>query len=821
MFEPSESAILNDIRHGSRALARNPGFSLVALAVLTIGIGASTAIFSFVDAVLLKPLPYESADRIVRVLETRPAGGTSWISTPNYLDWRSGNSVFEELAAQQQGLATLTSTDEPVALRVTRVSANFFEVFGVKPALGRTFAAGEDAAGHEGVVVLSHQLWQEQFDGDADVVGRTIRLDDSPYTVVGVLAPDDAFNRSGTQIWHTLPLDPGASRDYRWLNSAFGLLRPGASIEQARTEMATITARLSAAYPDSNRGWGAAVDLYADAIVGNGMRISLLALLAAVGGLLLICCANLANLVLARAVGRDREGAIRTALGATPIRIARQFLAENLVLALFGTLLGIGAAWVGVRWFSRLATPGTFPSETVISLDTRILAFTVTVSAITSLTFALAPIVRYRKSAPASNMRETGRSTTASRRTRRFLDGLVVAEIAISVLLMWCSTLLIRNFVDLTNVDTGFDGRNALTMRLPVPGFPPGSNYDSPAEFKAYLNQIVESARAIPGVRDVAITSALPLTDCCLYRLNLRIEGRPARDRADRSDGFYKVVTPSYFSALGVELEKGRLLTEQDTADGRRVVVVNERLADRYFPGDDPVGRHIFNPEIIPGKTERGPELEWEIVGVVRNEKIMALDDDTSAVVYTTYAQGPVYFTYLIVAGDVPVASLRQEVRRTLHETNPGQVVLDVRTMEEIQSASIGSNRFQTVLLGVFSVAALSLAALGIFGLLAYTVAQRRREIGIRAALGASPANLLRLVLRKGMGLTLFGLVLGLVAAYAVSPSLSPLLYEIHPRDPYLLASVASLFLLIAGGACAAPAIRAAGVPPNTVLRGE
>lgn len=817
----SIDALFDDVRHGSRALARNPGFSVAALAMLAIGIGASTAIFSFVDAVLLKPLPYESADRIVRVLETRPAGGTSWFSTPNYLDWRSQASVFEALAAEQQGLATLTSADEPVPLRVARVSANFFDVFGVKPALGRTFVAGEDVPGHDNVVVLGNRLWQEQYGGDADIVGRTIRLDDAPYSVVGVLARDDALNRTGTQIWHPLALDPAASRAYRWLNSGFGLLRPGVSIDEARAEMSTIAARLGAAYPDSNRGWGVAIDPYADAIVGSGLRTSLLALLAAVGGLLLICCANLANLVLARAVARDREVAIRTALGATPIRIARQFLAENVVLALAGTLLGIGAAWAGVRWFSRLAAPGTFPSEAVIGLDARILAFTIIVAALTSLTFALAPVARARNSALAETMRETGRGTTASRGTGRLLDGLVLAEIAISVLLLCCSALLVRNFFGLVNVDTGFDGRNTLTMRLPVPGFPPGSNYGSPEEFKEYLRQVTESTRAIPGVRDVAITSALPLTDCCLYRLDLRIEGNAVEDRADSNGGLYKVVTPSYFSALGLELEKGRFLTDEDTADGRRVIVVNERLADRYFPGQDPIGRRVFNPEIIPGEMARGPELEWEIVGVVRDEKITALDDDTSAVGYVTYAQGPVYFTNLIVTGDIPVASLEQDVRRALREVDPGQAVLDVRTMEQIRSASVGSNRFQAVLLGVFSTAALSLATVGIFGLLAYTVAQRRREIGIRAALGASPGDLLRLVLRKGLSLTLLGLVLGLVTTYALSPLLSPLLYRIDPHDPYLLAGVASLFLLIAGCACVAPALRAAGITANSVLRSE
>jgi putative ABC transport system permease protein len=418
-------------------------------------------------------------------------------------------------------------------------------------------------------------------------------------------------------------------------------------------------------------------------------------------------------------------------------------------------------------------------------------------------------------------MRAGQRGTTAGHGSRRFLDGLIVAEVVLAVVLLYCSTLLARSFVALANVDTGFSVGNALTMSLPIRGFPPGSNYSDPEEFKAYVRDVVGSVDAIPGVRNTAITSALPLTDCCLYTLRLQIEGRPALDRASRGGGFIKVVTPSYFSTLGLTLESGRFIDERDASNTRRVIVINERLADQYFPGENPIGQRILSPEIIPGKTERGADVAWEIVGVLKDEKTTASLSDTSAVAYASYEQSPVYFANLVISADLDAELLQRQVRDALRNIDERQAVRNVRTLDEIKSASIGSNRFRTVLLSAFALMALVLAAIGMFGVLAYSVIQRTREIGIRAAIGATRPNLLLMVLRQGAAVSITGLALGLLLAYALSPLLSPILYGVTSHDPYLMAGVSAVFLLVGLAACLAPAVRAARLDPITVLRSE
>ena len=811
-----------DLRLGIRVLLRNRLSSAAAVATLAIGIGCSAAIFSFVDAVLLKPLPYEEADRIVRILETRPAGGTSGISTLDYLDWQRGNKVFDELAVQQQGTVTLTGGAEPIPLRVLRVSASYFDVFGARAALGRTFVEGEDTPGKERVVVLSHALWQSRFGGAADVAGATIELDGTAYTVVGVLPAQSAFSRSAVEIWQPLAFQPmNLTRDYRWLNAAFARLAPGVSLEQARAQMTAIGAQIAADNPDSNRGWGVAVDRYADSIVGPRLRTSLLALAGAVGGLLLICCANLASLALARAVARTGEVAVRAALGAGRLRLVRQFLLENLTLAIVGGVLGTGLALAAIAWLQTLLPIGTLPSEAQVSLDLRALAFALGLTLATAVVLGVAPALRATRTDLASSIREGARHTSTGSSRRRWLDALIVGEIALATLLLSGSSVLARSFIGLICVDTGFEASNVLTMTLPVQGFPPGSRYASPEEFKAHLRQVQASIAGLPGVRDAALTNALPLTDCCLYGLNMQIENRPVADRANRGGGLFKVVTPSYFTTLGLTLRRGRFLDERDAAGAVPAIVINERLAAQYFPDEDPIGRHIANPAIVPGKTERGADISWEVVGVVGNEKISALNDDTSAVVYATYEQSPVYFTNLVVRGNLDAAALEKSVRAALFEIDRNQGIRDVRTLEQIKSTSVGGDRFQTLLATFFSSVALLLAAIGIYGVLSYSVAQRAHELGVRAALGASAAKLLRLVLAHGVGLTLLGLTLGLGAAFAALPLLRSIIYHVDARDPGLLAGVAAILVAVAVAACVGPARRAAGVDPMTVLRSE
>jgi putative ABC transport system permease protein len=817
------SSFWSDARIGGRMLARRPGYTLVALATLTLGIATTTTIFSFVDAVLLKPLPYANADRIVRVLETRPSGVTSWVSTPDYLDWKAENSVFEYLAARQQGLATITGREMPLPVTVGRVSANFFDVFGVEAYVGRLFIEGEDLPGSEHVVVLSHSLWQREYGSDLDLVGESLLLDGEPYTVVGILAAGSAFDRTGVDIWHPLALPPvGASRSYRWLNSTVGLLRSGISLDQARAQMRAISARIATEYPDTNRDWGVSVDSYADTIVGAPLRTSMLVLTSAVAGLLLICCANLASLVLARTVSRSTEVSLRISLGATPARIAGHFLVENLLLAIGGSILGIGLAVAGVAWIKSAIPAGVIPSEANVALDLRASAFAVTVSIASSVVFALAPLAGARRLNGSTSIEKGVRGATISRRALRFLDALVVVEVALSVVLALCATLLTRSFVELMNVDTGADVTDALTMRLPVPGFPPGSVYSEPAEFQAYVRDVLAEVEAVPGVSGAAITSALPLTDCCLYLLTVRIEGKPQPDRAEQGGGFFKIVTPSYLDVLGLRLLSGRFLSNDDIAGGRPVIVINKRLADRFFIGEDPIGQRILNPEILPGRTERGDLVAWEIVGVVDDETATSLDDDASAVAYASYEQSPAYFANLIVSSAADdAASLEPSIRNAVQRIAPSQSILDVRTLDQLRSASAGSSRFRAVLLNSFSVVAVLLASVGLFGVLAYSVAQRGREIGVRSALGATRTRLLLMVLGRGLVVAATGIGIGLVIAYTVLPLINGILYGVEPHDPLVIAAVSGAFLAVATLAGLAPALRAARVDPNAMLRGE
>jgi len=804
-----------DSRYAIRSLRRSPGFTAVAVGTLAVGIASIAAIFSFVDAVLLKPLPYPHADRIVRLLEKRPTGETAWISTLDYLDWRDGNTVFDQMAVQQDGTTILTIAGEPISLRVGRVSAHYFDVFGVKALLGRTFEEGEDQPGNDQVAVLSHRVWLGQFGADPAIVGQPILLDNRAYKVIGILPPQTAFDRGAAQIWYPLAFRPSnMTRDYRWLSGSFATLKADVSLGQARSQMASIAATIAKSYPDSHSGWGVAVDRYADSIVGPQLRTSLLALMAAVGSLLLICCSNLANLALARALSRSHETATRAAIGASRYRLARQFFVESGILSLFGGAAGIGLAYAAVGWLKTFLPAGTFAREVNVQMDARVLLFAVAVSVATGLIFGVAPALHAAGASLHGAMKQRGQSKPVR-------AALVISEVAVAFALLCVSGLLIRSFFGLLYVDAGFESDKVLTMGLPIPGFPPGSVYANTEEFNAYVRQLKASVEDVAGVRGAAITNALPLTDCCLYTLSLRVANLTESTGANRGGGYFKVVTPSYFATLGLKLRRGRFLTDHDNAQSRRVVVVNERLAKRYFGNKDPIGQRIFNPQILPGKTERGADVEWEIVGVAGNEKISGLSDEATAVVYASYEQSPVYFANLVARTSGDPALLIEPVRRAVRRLNRAQAITNIRAMDLIKSDSLGTERFQTLLLTLFSAIALLLAAVGMYGVISYSVTQRTFELGIRAALGASRPNLFRLVLGNGFTLVLIGLAIGLAAALRMGPLLQSILYGIKPHDPYTMAAVALVLMVVSLLACLAPALRASKIDPVLSLRAK
>lgn len=808
---------LQDLRYGLRTLWKSPAFTAVAVGTLAIGIGANTAIFSVVDGVLLKPLPYVEPDRIVRVLEKPPGGGRNGISTLNYLDWQKDNTVFDYMAAQTGDSVTLTGNGEPVQLRAALVSPHYFDIFGIRAVLGRTFAGDEDQPGKDRVAILGHPLWATQFGADPNIVGRTILLDGEPNTVIGVLPAGGAFDRAYAQFWRPLAFKPSnMTRNFHWFG-AFARLKRGIALEQARAQMDAIGARIAHDYPDSNKGWGVNVERYSEILVGNQLRQSLYVLLAAVGMVLLIGCANLANLTLARGTAREREVAIRSSLGAGRWRLVRQFMTENVLLSLCGGLFGVAVGYATMAGLKMVVPPFTVPSEAYVTMDGRVLLFALLLSVFTGVLFGLAPALHATRPDLAGCMKEGGRGASAGGARQRVRGALVVAEMALAFALLTGAGLLIRSFFAMQNVDPGFDSTNVITAGLPIAN----KRFPDSDQLNRYLRQIKDNIGALPGVRGVALTSALPMEGWG-YGMPFQISGRPMVDRANRQACFFKMVSPSYFGVLGMKLRRGRAIDDRDVKGAPPAAVINETMARKYFPKEQPVGKRILIQEIVPGKTELGPEIAWEVVGVVADEKVNGLgyrSDDPG--VYVTNDQSPVYFQSLVVRTAVTPSSLQQAIRKAVHEVNKDQTLTDVKTLEQIKAESVAPFRLQSLLLTVFAVIAMLLSAIGIYCVISYSVVQRTHEIGIRAALGATTGDVLRLILRGGMLMSGFGLLLGFGGALALTRLLETLLFGVGSRDPLTLAAVAGVLACVAMLACYIPARRASRVDPVVALRYE
>ena len=809
------SSLLQDLRYAWRTLAHSPGFTAVALLTLALGIGANTAIFSFVDGLLLRPLPYKDANRIVRVLEKPPLFERNGISTLNFLDWQKDNTVFDFMAAQTGGSMTLTGEHDPVQLRGARVSAHFFDIFGIKATLGRTFLPGEDQLGKDKVVVLSHALWVSQFGSDPTIINRKVSLDNEPYTVVGVLPAGGAFDRAFAQLWRPLAFQPSnMTRNFHWLVS-FARLKEEVSFEQARANMNTIGARIEKDFPESNKGWGVIVERYAETLIGPQLRTSLLVLLTATGLVLLIGCANLANLSLARGVSREREVAVRASLGAGRPRLVRQFLTENVLLSVCGGVLGIGVGYGLMSWLQTLVPPFSFAREAEITMDARVLAFSLALSVFTGVLFGLAPAWHATTPDLAGTMKEGGRgSSGGSRKILR--DTLIVTEVALAFVLLVGSGLMMRSFFTLMNAEMGFDGANVLTMTLPIAL----DRFPDPERLNLYLKEIRTAVEAVPGVHETAYSCAPPMRGTC-YGMPSQRGDRPIENKSNRRGGFFKIVSASYFSTFRLQLVKGRGLSDRDVKSSPRVLVINERLAKRDFKDENPVGRRLLIEEIIPGKTGLGPDIAWEIVGVIRDEKVNGMDDIQSAGVYVSNEQSPAYGGTLSVRAGSNPATLLKSITVAIHGVNKDQAITDIRTVDEIKELSVAPNRIQSTLLGIFGTVALLLAAIGIYGVISYSVAQRTHEIGIRVALGATTGGLMRLILGRGLVLTSVGLVIGLAGALGLTRLMTTILYGVGARDPGTMVAVASVLAGVAAAACYVPARRATKVDPIVALRYE
>lgn len=802
-----------------RTLRKSPGFTTVAILTLAIGIGANTAIFSFVDGVLLKPLPYANAARIVRVLEKPPGGpdARNGISTLNFLDWQRQNTVFEYMAARTGGSVALTGVNKPVQLRGELMSAHGFDILGVHAVLGRTFAGDEDQPGKNRVAVLSHSLWESQFGSDVHIVGRAIQLDGVPHVVIGVLPEGSVFDRSYAQIYRPLLFEPqNMTRNFHWF-WAMALLKPGVTVKKAQAEMDTIGARIAHDYPDSNKGWGVAVDPLADTIVGKQLRQSLYVLLAAVGMVLLIGCANLANLTLARSTVREREVAIRASMGAGRWRLVQQLLTENVLLSLIGGALGVALGYALMAGLKAAIPPFSLPSEANITLDSRVLLFAIVLSVFTGLLFGLAPAIQATRPDLAGSLKEGGRGSSTGSAKHRLRAALVVTEVAIAFLLLTGSGLLIRSFFQMQNVDTGFNSDNVLTAGLPIAE----KRFPHPDQLNVYLRQIVSNIQNLPGVRDVALTSALPMQGWG-YGMPFQIAGKPVVDRANRKACFFKMVSASYFRTLGMRFEKGRGLSELDRKGSPPVTVINETMARKYFPNEEPVGQRILIQEIVPGKPALGPEIPWEVVGVVKDEKVGNLDDTRdNPGMYVSNEQSPVFYQSLVVRAAMDPLRLQQGINAAVQQVNKDQALTDMKTMEQIKTESMAGNRLNSIMLGGFAAVALLLSAIGIYGVIAYSVVQRTHEIGIRAALGASTADVVGMILKRGVIMAGAGLLLGLLGALGLTRLLASLLFGVGARDPITIAGVGAMLGLVAVVASYVPARRASKVDPMICLRYE
>ena len=806
--------MLHDLRGAIRLLRNSPGFSAVAIATIALAIGANTAMFTFVNGMLLRPLPYPDPDRIVRVLERLPSGGLNGASTLNYLDWANQNAVFEHMAAEVGWSATWSGVDEPIVIRGARVSPRYFDIFGTKPALGRTFLPDEDRAGKDHVVLLSHGLWERRFGADPALVGRAVLLDGEPYTVVGVLPEGGPFDRAAAQIWRPLAFEPSnMTRDFRWLGAS-ARLKAGVTLDQARAEMEVIAQRLASAHPESNKGWAVAVDRLGDVVIGPQLRTAVVVLFAATVVVLLIGCANLASLALARAVSKEGQRAVRAALGASRWRIVQQVLVENVALSLCGGIVGVGVGYGLMKWIQSLIPPFALPPAVDIGMDTTVLSFTLVVAVVTGLLFGAAPAAQARTPSLARALNEGGHGTTPASARRRLHGVLVVAEVALAFVLLVASGLLMRSFFKLLDVDPGFTAANVLTAGLPIRQ----DQHPDPAELNVYIASVRAAVEAVPGVRETAMTSALPLQGWG-FGVPYTIAGRAVVDQAQRRRAFFKIVSPSYFSALGIRRVQGRGLSDTDRAGAPPVALINETLARREFPADDPIGRRIVAQQIVPGRTELGEPIAWEIVGVVAGERINGLGDENSAGLYVTHEQSPTYGLSLIVRASVPPQLLQSAVGAAIRRVDKNQAISDVRPLEQIVDQSMLGNRFVSTILAVFASIALVLAAMGIYGLVSYTAAQRTQEMGVRAALGASAGHLRGLVLLGGVRLVLTGLVIGFLGTLTTTRVLSSLLYRVSIDDTLTIVVVAALLAAVALLACVVPAWRMTNVDPMKALR--
>jgi putative ABC transport system permease protein len=801
--------LLQDFRYGVRMLRASPGFTAVAILTLALGMGANAAIFSVVNAILLRPLPYPEPERLVRVWESAPTKGAfrNVVNPLNFLDWRDHSRSFESMAAILDLMTNLSANGEPVAVQGLQVSPQFFSILRVPPLLGRTFTSEDGVAGHHQVVIISYELWQRQFGANPQIIGQKMDVDAVPFTVIGVMPRSFSFPKTHSEVWTPLPL----ARSEDWKSGRYltvvARLKPGVTLEQAREDMLSVANLAAEARPDFNKGWSAEVMPMLEDVT-RGVRRPLWVLLAAVGFLLLIACANLANLLLMRGTGRLREMAVRSALGAARSRIIQQLFVESLLLSLAGTAAGLLFAQLGLRSLLALIPQNApLPRNETIVIDERVLLFTFLASLFTALIFGFVPALRLSRVDLQSALKQGSlRGGVGGHQTLRRC--FVVAEVALALLLSVGAGLMLRSFSRLISVDPGFSPEHLLTMHI----WTSPARYHDNLKRSQYFDRILSEIRRSPGVRAAGSTHFLPLTE--------KISGscfspadQPAPTPAQSPSAQFLIISSDYFRAMGTPILKGRDFDVPDNFNSQPVAIVNHAFAERYFPGQD-----IFAKQLRVCWTIEKPVA---IVGVAADARQAQLQQVPTPTIFLSNSQAPMYFATLVVRATGDPRQIARSAEVAIHRVDPDQAISDIQTMETVFSDSVSSPRFQAILLLVFAGLAVALAMIGVYGIVSYSVSQRTNEIGIRVAMGARSSDIVRLVLREALALSGIALGLGLAGSLALSRVLQTLLFEVTPTDPVTFASVCCLVLVVSALAAVWPARRAVRVDPLVALRYE
>jgi putative ABC transport system permease protein len=800
-----------DLRYGIRMLRKSSGFTFVAVLALGLGIGSTTAIFSVVYATLIEPMPFPNPDQLV-IVWSRINGGRNVVSAADYLEWKRRSKSFQFLGASSGGAFNLSGTDRPEQIRGGFQTPGLTSMFGTPMFMGRDFLPEEGEIGKDHVLIISNRLWRQQFAADPNIIGRDIRLNGVQYKVVGVLPPGQT-DRHPNQILASLAFKPEQiNHDFHWL-IVLGRLKPDVTIEQAQAEMVMIARQIAEEHPKSNSNWSASVEPLQNNFLSDNTRRNLWLLLGAVGFVLLIACANVANLLLARGTARLKEIAIRASMGATRSRLFLQFLTENVVLALIGGILGVCIAAAIIKVIIILLPPFMLPSEADVRLSIPVLLFSLASTILTGLLFGCAPAWQAANLNLSQVMKDGARSGAGHSR-RMLRKALVIVEFALALTMLAGAGLALRSFWNLTRVDLGVRVEHTLAFNLPVPS----SRFSEGRQVTAYYRQLLEKIKAVPGVEVASASVGMPLRGPG-FGMPFTIAGRPAVDPSARPGAGFQMITPEYFETYGIRVVKGRGFSDLDTEGNVRVAMVNEVFVNRYFPNEDPLKQRIMVEELIPGKTQLGPPLEWQIVGVFNNVRNDIRSDYPEINVPFWQSPWPDAVVGVRTAGDP--ANLTKSIAAAVNEIDPDLPLAGVTTMEQVVTESLAVDRFGMLLYESFAVLALLLAAVGIYGVMAFAVSQRVHEIGVRMALGAGRIQIFTLILREGVILALLGAGAGLVGAYLVGRAMQATLYGVGAIDPLVFSAVAFVLLIAAMLACIFPARHASKVDPIVALRQE